>query len=214
MRHFRPAVVVSLLVLVLCAPGALAQTPARQVAIDAADAERLIKELNVVPGSVVGEIGAGDGTLTIAMAKAVGESGRVFTNDLNPKTLEALRKKVDEQKLTNISVVDARSLETNFPDGSCDAIFMRNVYHHFGDPAAMNRSLFRTLKPGGRIAVMDFAPDGAEAPTPAQRGDDKTHGVTASSVERELTAAGFEIVSSSMVKQALTVIARRSNGSE
>ena len=58
---------------------------------------------------------------------------------------------------------------TNLPDGACDAIFMRNVYHHFAAPGPMSASLAAALKPGGRLAVVDFRPPGAEAPTPADR---------------------------------------------
>jgi ubiquinone/menaquinone biosynthesis C-methylase UbiE len=209
MRYPRVRSLVPLLALLLLASVAEAQTAAQQAATDAADVERLIKALEVRAGSVVGELGAGDGALTLAMAKAVGDSGRVFTNELNPKSLDALRKKFDGQGVTNITVVEGRTLETNFPEGCCDAIFMRNVYHHFADPAAMNRSLFQSLKPGGRLAVIDFAPDDDEAPTPAQRSEDKFHGVKAAAVERELAAAGFEIVSSTTVKQSVTVVAVR-----
>jgi ubiquinone/menaquinone biosynthesis C-methylase UbiE len=209
MRFPRLRSVGLLFAILSCASAALAQTAAQQAATDAADAERLIKVLELRAGSLVGEIGAGSGALTFAMAKAVGDSGRVFTNELNPKSLDALRKTVDDQRLANITVVEGRALETNFADGCCDAIFMRNVYHHFGDPPAMNRSLFQSLKPGGRVAVIDFAPDGEEAPTPARRAEDKFHGVKAAAIERELTAAGFEIVSSTTVKQSVTVVARR-----
>jgi ubiquinone/menaquinone biosynthesis C-methylase UbiE len=49
-------------------------------------------------------------------------------------------------------VVEGGLAQTNLPDECCDAVFMRHVYHHFGDPPAMNASLFRSLKPGGRLA--------------------------------------------------------------
>jgi SAM-dependent methyltransferase len=77
----------------------------------------------------------------------------------------------------------------------CDAIFMGNVDHHFADPVVMTKSMAAALKPGGRVAVVDFAPTrGTEAPTPADRANEKTHGVTAESVARELKEAGLEVV--------------------
>ena len=82
---------------------------------------------------------------------------------------------------------------TNLPDGACDAIFMRNVYHHFAAPGPMSASLAAALKPGGRLAVVDFRPPGAEAPTPADRDEDDMHGVTPESVRRELMDAGFQV---------------------
>jgi predicted methyltransferase len=85
------------------------------------------------------------------------------------------------------------------PAECCDGIFIRNVYHHFADqpdPPAKTTSLWRTLKPGGRLAVIDFKPVGSEAPTPAQRDGGDQHGVLPETVSRELVQAGFTLISS------------------
>jgi predicted methyltransferase len=73
---------------------------------------------------------------------------------------------------------------------------MRDVYHHFTDPGSMNASIFAALKPGGRVAVVDFAPPAKEASRPADRDQDGMHGVSAETVSREIKDAGFEPVSS------------------
>lgn len=178
---------------------------------NAADADRLVKALEIRPGATVGELGAGGGELTIAMAKVVGESGRVFSNELNKDRVKALAARAEQAGLKNIVAVEGRETDTNFSDQCCDAIFMRNVYHHFGDPAAMGASLFKSLKPGGRLAVVDFTPPpGQESLTPSGRSEDGHHGVTAPTVERELKAAGFELVSSTEIdSRAFMVVARR-----
>lgn len=178
---------------------------------NAADAARLIELLDIHAGSIVGEIGAGDGELTFAIAKAVGDAGRVLTNELNKDRAKGLQTEADKIGAKNVTVIEGREAETNFPDGCCDAIFMRNVYHHFGDPPAMNASLLKSLKPGGRLAVLDFTPPpppGGENP-PGRRGEDNHHGITQQTLERELTAAGFEIVSSTQNNRTVTVVARR-----
>jgi ubiquinone/menaquinone biosynthesis C-methylase UbiE len=175
---------------------------------NAADAERLVEALAVHAGSTVGEIGAGGGELTIALAKVVGPSGHVVTNDLNKASVAKIGKAAADAGLTNVTVVEGRENETNFPQACCDAIFMRNVYHHFGDPPRMNASILASLKPGGRLAVIDFSPPGGENP-PGSRGVDNHHGVTAETVARELKEAGFEILSSKTESRAVFVVARK-----
>lgn len=179
---------------------------------NAADAEWLTKVLELRSGSIVGEIGAGDGALTFAIARAVGDSGRVFTNELSKDRMKVIEREAEEAGVKNVTVVEGRELDTNFADQCCDAIFMRNVYHHFGEPPAMNASLLKSLKPGGWLAVIDFTPpppsDASENP-PGRRGEDNHHGITLATLEKELKAAGFDIVSAETKNRAVTVVARR-----
>ena len=165
---------------------------------NAADTTKLIEVLQLKPGSVVAEIGAGSGELTIAIAKHVGPSGRVYTSELGDDRLKALRANVTKSGAANVEVIEGQPAHANLPDGCCDAVFMRNVYHHFGDPPSMNASFLKALKPDGRIAVIDFSPPpGAAVAAPGKRGEDGQHGVTAEVVSAELKAAGFEVVSAS-----------------
>jgi SAM-dependent methyltransferase len=78
--------------------------------------------------------------------------------------------------LAHITVVSGDSTRTNFPDGACDSLFMRNVYHHFADPARMNASISAALAAGALFAVVDFTPPAAEAASPADRSKDGMHG--------------------------------------
>jgi ubiquinone/menaquinone biosynthesis C-methylase UbiE len=204
MTRFRRSA--SVLIWIAASVGLLAQSAQE----NAADAARLVKALGIHAGSNVGEIGAGDGELTIAMAREVGETGRVFSNELNSERLANLGKSAEEAGVHNVTLVEGRERESNLPPACCDAIFMRNVYHHFGDPPAMNATLLASLVPGGRLAVMDFAPDGPESPDPKGRGDEKHHGVTSKTVASELTAAGFTVVSTEDVRNRFfMVVARR-----
>jgi ubiquinone/menaquinone biosynthesis C-methylase UbiE len=161
---------------------------------NASDTAKLIEVLQVKPGSIVAEIGAGSGDLTIALAKHVGPDGRVYTSELGTERLASLRKAVTKSEAGNIEVIEGQAAHANLPEGCCDAVFMRNVYHHFDDPSTMNASFLRALKPGGRIAVIDFAPrNKATVGPPGQRGTDKAHGVSVDIVSNELKAAGFTI---------------------
>ena len=156
----------------------------------------LFASLELKPGQTVGEIGAGKGELTLEAARTVGGQGKVLTSELGEDRVKQLQSVVQSSGLTHISVVTGDPNKTNFPESCCDAIFMRNVYHHFADPAAMNASIAQSLKPGGYVAVVDFQPNRgrAEAGRPADRGRDDSHGVSPTSVARELREAGLAIV--------------------
>lgn len=188
----------------------LGSAPARPQE-EAGDPGRVIEALQLTGGSVVAEIGAGDGKLTLAVARHVGASGRVFTTELGRERLEALRKAVRTSGLSNVDVVDAHEARTNLPEACCDGIVMRDVYHHFGDPAAMNASLLASLRPGGLIAVLDFEPrTGGESASPGGRSSDGRHGVGRATVVEELTAAGFtSAVATSIAARRFIVVAQK-----
>lgn len=180
----------------------------------ASDAARLVTALELTAGQTVADIGAGDGELTVALARAVGPSGRVYGTEVNADRLRAIRQAADSAGLTNVAVVEGEATRTNLPERCCDALVVRFVYHHFSDPGLMNASLRQTLRPGGRLAVIDFPPDGAESADPAGRGSGERHGVTAATVVRELRQAGFEVmaVEDGTRTTGFMVVARRPAG--
>lgn len=176
-----------------CAAAVLAAIAITRAQDNATDAARLIEVLQLDTGDVVAEVGAGDGSLTIAIAKHVGPTGRVYSSEM-PSNLERLRSAVAKSDLSYIQVVEGKTDSANVPDGCCDALFLRNVYHHFSAPAAMNASFLRALKPGGRLVIIDFPPRGNAATAPPEkRGERSSHGVSAETVVNELKAAGFEV---------------------
>ena len=154
---------------------------------------RIFDALSLRDGMTVCEVGAGDGELSIAAAARVGDQGHVYTNELGDMRIKALRTKVAAANRPQIEVVAGAADRTNFPDGACDALFMRNVYHHIAAPGPMGASLAASLKPGGRLAIVDFTPPGEEAKTPADRDEDGMHGVTPESLRRELADSGFAV---------------------
>lgn len=159
------------------------------------DTSKLIEVLQLKSGDTVAEIGAGGGELTLAIAKHVAPTGRVYTSELGSDRISTLRNAITRSGIDNVQVIEGQAAHANLPDDCCEAVFMRNVYHHFGDPVAMNASILKGLKPGGRVAVIDFTPrrNAAIAP-PGKRGEDTAHGVSVEVVSNELKAAGFQIV--------------------
>ncbi len=162
---------------------------------NSADVDWLIDVLELKEGAVVAEIGAGDGDETLAIAEHIGPEGKIYSSELGSESIEELRDEIEDSEVTNVTVVEGHSNRTNLPEECCDAIYMRRVYHHFNDPAAMNASLLQSLKPGGRLAIIDFEPRGSEA-NPSDRASGSSHGVTNETVVEELKQAGFTLISS------------------
>jgi ubiquinone/menaquinone biosynthesis C-methylase UbiE len=160
----------------------------------ASEVARLVQILELSPESTVADLGAGSGEVTIEIARQLGARARVYSTDTNSVRLGEISKAAATAKLTNVTVVEGAPAATNLPDECCDAIFVRYVYHHFGDPPAMNASILRSLKPGGRFAVMDAGPRIAGTVPPSERTSGDKHGVARETVVEELKAAGFEIV--------------------
>lgn len=162
----------------------------------AGEVERLAEWLRVEPGAHVADLGAGDGTFAIALARRVGESGRVYATELGDERFAGIEKAATEAELSNVTVIAAAVSQTNLPEACCDALFSRVVYHHLTDPEAINADVFRALRPGGRLLVIDFEPGGIlnwiGRPEMADRHGG--HGTPKETVVREVTAAGFERV--------------------
>jgi ubiquinone/menaquinone biosynthesis C-methylase UbiE len=161
------------------------------------DASALSRLMHWSAGQTLAEIGAGEGQLSFAAAKAVGPEGHVYTTELDEQKLTDLRAAVRKRKLSNITVVEAGAIDTNLPEACCDGIFLRHVYHHFSKPDATNASILRALKPGGFLAVIDFPPrrfSTTSAPVNGALSSPGGHGIQKNIVEKELVAAGFEIL--------------------
>ena len=160
-----------------------------------AESARLSRLLDWHAGSVVADIGAGEGEMTLDAAKSVGPTGRVYSTEVNTEKLARLKKLAAKEKDHNITVIEGSQAGTNLPPECCDSIYMRRVYHHFTEPQKMDASLFQSLKPGGMLAVIDFPPRSWLPPVkgvPANRGG---HGMPKKILIKELTSAGFQVVS-------------------
>jgi ubiquinone/menaquinone biosynthesis C-methylase UbiE len=160
----------------------------------ASDARRLGPAIQLQEGQTVADIGAGHGELTVEIASEVGPSGRVYATELEDDRRRDIREAAKSAGLKNVTVLEAKATSTNLPEQCCDALVMRRVYHHIGNPSLMNASMLASLKPGGFLAVIDFPPDSAESADPNGRDEGEQHGVTSATVARELGEAGFEVV--------------------
>ena len=147
---------------------------------------RLAFELGLREGSVVADVGAGDGSLIVELARIVGPTGRAIATERSDQQRRRIAKRTASARLWNVSVVEALERTTNLPDECCDAITMRMVLHHIADARSFALDLKRALRPGGRVGIVEFGPGAL----PHLAGD---HGVSAEKVVAAFTSAGFKL---------------------
>lgn len=149
---------------------------------------QLVQVLELKPGGTVADVGAGFGAWTMRFSRVMGPAGRVYATEIGAAQLAALRATVEREQLTNVTVLEGASGATNLPALCCDAILIRDVYHHLTQPQDILKSVAAALKPGGRLAIVDFPPrPNSELPSgvPPNRNG---HGVPPEVVEREAGA--------------------------
>ena len=160
------------------------------------EASRVFDALVLNPGVTVADVGAGSGKYAIASSRLTGANGRVIATELDEVDIEKIRAAAKNAGVANIEVLHAGKATTNLPDSCCDAIFLRRVYHHITQPAEFNASLAAALKPGGRLAVIDFPSSWWNffLPRPDGLPPDRTgHGIAPAILEQEMTTAGLPL---------------------
>src|SRR5688572_16467975 len=118
--------------------------------------DEVVRALALRPGQVACDVGAGPGYFSLRLARAVGATGRVYAVDVEPKILDALRERLAASGLRNVTPVLALADDPLLPAASCDVILIVDTYHHFPDRVAYLGRLTRALRPGGRIANVDY----------------------------------------------------------
>lgn len=116
----------------------------------------LVRSLKLKPGMVVADIGAGSGVISMLMARQIEPNGRVLAVDIQQEMLDRLQKKCDEAGITNVIPVKGAVKSPNLKPASVDLIVMVDVYHEFEFPYEMTQALAKSLKPGGRIAWVEY----------------------------------------------------------
>ena len=148
------------------------------------EASRLGERLGIGPGSRVADIGAGDGSMALEIAQLVGDRGEVYASELTAEQREVIAGRLAKAGGASVRVIEASMDSTNLPAGCCDAVYMRTVFHHVEEPAAFARQVRTAVRPGGRVAVIDFAPGSLWF-----HGAD--HGVTPGAITAAFEQAGF-----------------------
>jgi arsenite methyltransferase len=118
--------------------------------------QRVIAALNIRPGDRVADLGSGGGYFTFRLAEAVGPAGRVYAVDIDRDMVDLIAKRVKQETLSNIEPVLAKPDDPLLPKAGVDLIFTSNTYHHIDKRIAYFANLRKYLRPGGRVAIIDF----------------------------------------------------------
>ena len=147
----------------------------------------LLDAITLAPGSVVADVGAGSGYMTVKMAKRVGPTGKVYANDIQPQMLTILRQRLDKEKVANVDLVLGTMDDPKLPANTLDLILMVDVYHEFAQPQPMLRKLRDSLKTGGRLVLLEYRKEDPSIPI---RPD---HKMSVAEAKMEVEAEGFTL---------------------
>jgi arsenite methyltransferase len=118
--------------------------------------EKVVESLAIKPGDRIADLGSGGGYFTFRLSRAVGPTGRVYAVDVDKDMLEDLAERAKKDGYGNIEKVLARYDDPSLPESGVDLIFTSNVYHHIDARAKYFAAAAKYLRPGGRIAIVDF----------------------------------------------------------
>lgn len=124
----------------------------------------LLDALKLKPGNTVADIGAGSGYFTVRLARRVGQQGKVFAVDIQQEMLDLLRKRLQRQKVENVTLVKGTMSDPKLPENSTDLILLVDVYHEFSHPWEMTTGMVRALKPGGRLVLVEYRLEDPDVP--------------------------------------------------
>ncbi|HWB00353.1 MAG TPA: class I SAM-dependent methyltransferase, partial [Pirellulales bacterium] len=148
----------------------------------------MFKALRVAPGDTVCDMGCGNGFYTVPLAQRVGPEGRVYAVDVQPEMLTLLRARLRQEKIGNVKPILGDLWDPKLPDGKLDLILLVDVYHEFSHPEQMLRAMRKSLKPTGRLALVEFRLEDPEVPIKL------LHKMSKEQMLNELLPNGFKLV--------------------
>lgn len=146
------------------------------------EAQKVMDFAEIEEGMTVADIGAGNGYYTVRLAERVGREGRVLAQDIDEEALRRLGRRVERERLDNVSIKLGRVDDPMLPENSFDRIFMVHMYHEVREPYAFLWRLWPALSEGGQVIVVDV-----DRPT-------DQHGIDPLLLACEFEQAGFELV--------------------
>jgi arsenite methyltransferase len=164
--------------------------------------DRVVAELGLKPGDLVADLGSGGGYFTFRLARAVAPGGTVYAVDTDSDMRTALAERAAASGLDNVVTVAAGPGDPALPE-PVDLVFMVNAYHHMPERGTYFANLARSLKPGGRLAIVESRP--------ARLHRLIGHATAPDTIRAELQATGFELLADHdfLPRQGFLVFGRR-----
>ena len=150
--------------------------------------DEVLSLVNIAPGEIIADIGAGTGYFAMPMAESTGNQGRVIAVDAQSEMIAWIRGKMETSGAKNLQLVHAEAESTTLPGASCDLVFMANVWHEFPNREAVLAEAARILKPEGRLAILDWRPD-----VEREAGPPLEHRIDVGDCVHQVQAAGFTL---------------------
>ena len=144
-----------------------------------------VEALDIGPGQVVADVGAGSGYYTVRLAEAVGPDGRVFATDIQPQMRALLRDRSARARLDNVELVLGTADDPRLPADTLDLVLMVDVYHELARPQSMLQKLRRALKPVGRLVLVEYRKESRWVPIREE------HKMSVAEARMELEAEGY-----------------------
>src|SRR5271170_1492059 len=149
--------------------------------------DRALDLLNLRAGMIVADVGAGTGYMSLRMARRIGPTGKVYANDLQPEMLQKLRAKSQREKLSNIETVQGTERDPKLPPNTMDLVLLVDVYHEFSAPQAMLAGIRKSLKPDGRLVLLEYRKEDPAVPIRPE------HKMSVTEVKTEVEAEGYKL---------------------
>jgi FkbM family methyltransferase len=149
--------------------------------------EKALDALRIQPGMTVADVGAGTGYMSLRMARRVGPTGKIYANDLQPEMLTKLRANAEQEKIINVETVLGTVSDPKLPAGQIDLILLVDVYHEFSQPQAMLAKMRESLKPDGRLVLLEYRKEDPKVPIRLE------HKMTVTEVKTEVEAEGYKL---------------------
>ena len=148
---------------------------------------KLLNSLKIQPGQSICDFGCGNGFHSLQLAKRVGAKGAVHAVDIQPEMLEMLRERAGPRGLENITPILATEDESGLAPGAFDMVLMVDVYHELANPAEILAAVHKSLKPDGRLVLVEFREEDENVPILP------LHKMSQPQVVKELEANGFKL---------------------